>query len=99
MLFVDAERLARPLHGQISVKRVLHCLVLLAVCWALMGGSRAQAGGTWTALTAGPPVGVNNCLLLSDGTVLGMNGAGQCVKLTPDLHGSYINGTWTQLAT
>jgi hypothetical protein len=99
MSFFDAEKLVRQPPVQISVKRVLHCLVLLAVCRALMAGSRAQAGGTWTALTAGPPVGVNNCLLLSDGTVLGMNGAGQCVKLTPDLHGSYINGTWTTLAT
>jgi hypothetical protein len=46
-----------------------------------------------------PPVGLNNCLLMSDGTVLGMNGAGQCARLTPDIHGSYINGTWTSLTT
>src|ERR1022692_1163972 len=59
----------------------------------------SKASSTWTALNNAPPVGVNNCLLLSDGTVLGMNGAGQCVKLTPDIHGSYVNGTWTTLAT
>lgn len=28
-----------------------------------------------------------------------MNGAGQCVKLTPDIHGGYINGTWAVLPT
>jgi hypothetical protein len=59
----------------------------------------SKAAGTWTALNNAPPVGVNNCLLLSDGSVLGMNGAGQCVKLTPDIHGSYINGSWTTLMT
>jgi hypothetical protein len=56
-----------------------------------------QVGGAWTALVQAPPVGVNNCLLLSDGSVLSMNGNGQCARLTPDIHGSYINGTWTQL--
>ena len=56
-------------------------------------------GGTWTALAHSPPVGINNCLLMSDGTVLGMNSGGQCARLTPDIHGSYINGTWKQLST
>lgn len=72
---------------------------LLLAVFLLLAAYRADAAGTWTALASSPPVGVNNCLLLSDGTVLGMNGAGQCVRLTPDIHGSYINGTWTQLAT
>ena len=71
---------------------------LLLAVFLLLAAYRADAG-TWTALANSPPVGVNNCLLLSDGTVLGMNGAGQCVRLAPDIHGSYINGTWTQLAT
>jgi len=60
--------------------------------------SAARAAGTWTPLVSAPPAGVNNCMLLSDGTVLGMNGSGVCVKLTPNSHGSYINGTWTTLA-
>jgi hypothetical protein len=38
-------------------------------------------------------------MLLSDGSVLGMNGSGACVRLTPDIHGSYINGTWSTLAS
>ncbi len=59
----------------------------------------SMASGTWTALNSPPPVGVNNGMVMSDGTVLGMNGSGQCVKLTPDIHGSYINGTWKTLAT
>ena len=64
----------------------------------LLPMSAAQAAGTWRPLSSAPPAGVNNCMLLSDGTVLGMNGSGVCVKLTPDIHGSYINGTWTTLA-
>lgn len=70
-------------------------LVVLCHLWSVRP---AAAGGTWAQLASAPPVGVNNCMLLSDGTVLGMNGAGQCVQLTPDSHGSYINGTWSTLA-
>jgi Galactose oxidase, central domain len=71
-------------------------LLLRLGCFLIPGMVTA---GTWTPLTSGPPIGVNNCLLLSDGTVLAMNGGGQCAKLTPDIHGSYINGTWTVLET
>jgi hypothetical protein len=72
--------------------------LLLSLSCFLLPGPAAMAG-TWTALTTSPPAGINNCMLLSDGTVLGMNGGGGCVKLTPDIHGSYINGTWTTLAS
>lgn len=58
-----------------------------------------SAAGTWTALTAAPPVSVNEALVLSDGSILTDNGSGQCARLTPDIHGSYINGTWTQLSS
>jgi hypothetical protein len=71
-------------------------LLLTLCCFVIPEGAKA---GTWTPLTTAPPIGVNNCLLLSDGTVLAMNGGGQCAKLTPDVHGSYINGTWTLLQT
>ncbi len=70
----------------------------IALCGLLIS-NMSEAVGAWTALAGSPPLGVNKCLLLSDGTVLGMNGAGQCVRLTPDIHGSYINGTWSVLAT
>lgn len=38
-------------------------------------------------------------MVLSDGTILTDNGSGNCCRLTPDIHGSYINGTWTRLAS
>src|SRR5271156_6450791 len=77
----------------------LHQCGLLAALLLLVAPIKSLAAGTWTALASGPPAGVNNCMLMSDGTVLGMNGSGACVKLTPDIHGSYINGTWTTLAS
>jgi len=64
--------------------------------------------GTWTALTNQPysqsinfyPGGV---YLLTDGTVLAQDNnignANDWWKLTPDNTGSYINGTWSQIAT
>jgi hypothetical protein len=72
---------------------------LLAALMLLLARCESVSAGTWTALASGPPTGVNNCMLLSDGTVIGMNGSGACVKLTPNGSGSYINGTWTTLAT
>lgn len=73
-------------------------VALLTLGYFLIPG-KTLAVGTWTPLTSAPPIGVNNCLLLSDGTVLAMNGGGQCAKLTPDVHGSYINGSWTAMET
>jgi hypothetical protein len=75
------------------------CPVVIIFTFIWLAAWCAQAGGTWTALAHSPPVGVNNCILLSDGTVLAMNGNGQCCKLTPDSNGSYVNGTWTTLAS
>jgi len=56
--------------------------------------------GTWTAPT-NLPINSNNgvCLLMTDGTVICKNQAGPgngtgWDRLTPDAHGSYINGTW-----
>ena len=61
--------------------------------------SAAQAG-TWTPVVNTAPGGVNLMMLLSDGTVITQNGGGNgWFKLTPDIHGSYANGTWTTIAS
>ena len=64
------------------------------------------AGSPWQLLTNQPPVldyfdcGPGNPILLTDGTVmLADNGCQDWWKLTPDEFGSYVNGTWTQLAS
>ena len=61
-------------------------------------------GGTWTQLNNSAPGNVALMLLLPDGTVMAAvlpnNGIGKAwFKLTPDIHGSYVNGTWTTLAS
>jgi len=60
-------------------------------------------GGTWTPLTNLPPEAISLSLLLSDGTVMcqppNNNGSPNWYRLTPDATGSYINGTWTMLAS
>src|SRR5262245_29774587 len=59
---------------------------------------------TWTQLANAAPEGVGTMLLLADGTVMangaGANGVGKTwFRLTPDANGSYVNGTWTNLAS
>jgi hypothetical protein len=63
--------------------------------------------GTWTPLSDQPyshtPVFFpNGVYLLTDGSVLAQNADLQDIswwKLTPDQNGSYINGSWTQVAS
>ena len=56
---------------------------------------------SWTPLTNPAPSGsVGTMMLLTDGTVFALDGddSRTWLKLTPDVHGSYVNGTWTALA-
>ena len=56
--------------------------------------------GTVTNLTHQPPDGAGVPFLLTDGTVLVQgNNNTDWWKLKPDVHGSYVNGTWTQMAS
>jgi hypothetical protein len=64
------------------------------------------AAPSWQLLTTQPPLlnyaacGPGSPILLTDGTVmLADNGCQDWWKLTPDASGSYVNGTWTQLAS
>lgn len=65
------------------------------------------AQGTWSAVaTPAPHTNLGDMVLLSNGTVLckssggGTDGIGNIYdKLTPDIHGSYANGTWSQIAS
>jgi hypothetical protein len=67
-----------------------------------------SSSSPWTALNTPPPFGTPGTMLLeSDGTVLVHNepdnnttgGTNQWWKLTPDANGSYVNGTWSQIAS
>jgi hypothetical protein len=59
------------------------------------------AAPTLTPLTNQLLDGINLTMLLTDGTVMAQDGSYPYMrwKLTPDINGSYLNGTWTQLAS
>lgn len=58
------------------------------------------ATGTWAKLTTQPPFNTDSANLLTDGTVLvHQYNSNAWWKLTPDINGSYLNGTWTQMAS
>src|SRR5580692_10042415 len=76
--------------------KALRCWLFVLV--GLMGSCCAEASGTWSSMAI-PSVGSGIAELMSDGTVMSMDGSGNCVKLTPDMHGSYVNGTWTVLSS
>jgi hypothetical protein len=67
------------------------------------GGGSPGPGSRWTPLVDQPTFLVNgaaNPMLLTDGSVLVQDaGFRDWWKLTPDLQGSYVNGTWTQVAS
>src|ERR1700678_4445476 len=86
------------------------CAVAL-LCLLMVGSVVTASAQTWTPLVNAPPVSVGAMLLLTDGRVLvheepNCSGTG-CVgtdysawyTLTPDSTGSYINGTWTKVAS
>jgi len=77
-------------------------LFLLTALCAWLPPGRADAGGTWTALSNSPPGSAGHFLLLPDGTViaedLSTNWGPGWFRLTPDIHGSYANGTWSTIA-
>jgi hypothetical protein len=59
----------------------------------------ATTPGTWTPMVHAAPSVVGTLELLTDGTVLLTDGLTNWYKLTPDVNGSYVNGTWTQVAS
>jgi hypothetical protein len=69
-----------------------------ALLASLICGGMAHAG-TWTKLTNSSPTGVNELVLLPDGSVMVQGGGTSWSRLKPDVHGSYVNGTWTTLAS
>lgn len=74
------------------------------LCFVMTLVTPVSFGATWTPLVNDAPGDVVLMLLLSDGTVMAAHqpasGDGKgWYRLTPDKNGSYINGTWTTLAS
>ncbi len=61
---------------------------------------RELLSASWTPLTNAAPGGIHTMMLLANGTVMGQLGGdvGWAV-LTPNASGSYINGTWSTIAS
>ena len=53
---------------------------------------------SWIALERPPIAEPSLCMLLTDGTVICQSGP-HWIKLTPDMFGSYLNGSWSQIAS
>jgi hypothetical protein len=66
-----------------------------------LAGLGVLSAQTWTPVTQNAPIASpGTALLLTDGRVLVHDSdASDWWTLTPDLTGSYINGTWTQVAS
>jgi hypothetical protein len=89
-----------PLPHAVGQPNAPHANVL-----ALPDGTAGSAGETspWTPLRNQPvwlADGASNPILMQDGSVLIQDaGFPDWWKLTPDENGSYVNGTWTQVAS
>jgi len=65
----------------------------------LLAVSGLSLGQTVQALKHQPPDGAGIAFLLTDGTVMAQGRGASWDLLTPDKSGSYVNGTWKQLAS
>lgn len=72
----------------------------LIACLCVIAGT-LHAVGTWTPLIRQAPGPIGLMMLLPDGTVMASNAdvSNAWYRLTPDAQGSYVNGTWTTLAS
>jgi Kelch motif len=89
---VSKDELARSLDSALKIKVKIDwhhflCIIL------------SSLPGRWVKLNNNPGFGASTMLLLTDGTVMCQEEGGvRWKKLTPDSHGSYVNGTWSDLA-
>jgi hypothetical protein len=83
-----------------KVVRTVGIVFVVSLIW--LSFARAQS---WQPVHNQPTPALCAALLLTDGTVMiqdngpNSNGSPNWWKLTPDQNGSYINGTWSQLAS
>ena len=91
---------ARAACGSLQERSCILFKKFLAVAIVLFTVCRVSRAQTVRALVHQPPDGIQITFQLTDGTVLAQgNAASDWWKLTPDNSGSYVNGTWTQVAS
>jgi hypothetical protein len=83
-----------------KTKRFITTVTFLILVAALPAIATAQLAQTWQPLATRGPIKPGAPLLLTDGSVMVQNESTSAWwKLTPDIHGGYVNGTWKQLAS
>jgi hypothetical protein len=100
----DASRKSRSLQALIAATLLSASFVASAGTWQTLKNPPPIPEIIDPSGTDFGPGGAVGPLLLTDGGVLIQNAGpfgedAKVFKLTPDSHGSYLNGTWTQLAT
>ena len=74
-------------------------LLTLLVCLGI-ASSQEPTTSKWQKLTNAPSFDADTPLLLTDGTVMvHQYSSNKWWRLTPDVTGSYVNGTWSALAS
>jgi len=81
-----------------------HLKTLALATLVLLSAAVVCRAQSWQPLTHQPSFPAGALLLLTDGTVMvhhedPNDGYSEWYKLTPDSNGSYVNGTWSQLAS
>jgi len=86
--------------------KIKMCLAFAVFLMTSLLDCRMARAQSWTPLNHQPCSAGQPCffpgtaLLLTDGTVMAQNNGGDAwYKLTPDNTGSYVNGTWSQVAS
>ena len=76
------------------------CVVMLSAAAVGRADPKPPSEGSWTLLSQLAPDFTGTMLLLTDGTVMvqGYDPGDNWMRLTPDATGSYVNGTWSNLA-
>ena len=86
-------------------KQVSRFFISVIICQFVAVSILNAQTGTWTAVTNhSPNQNMGVMVLMTDGTVLCHNATGSNYgtgwdKLTPSASGSYVNGTWTTVAS
>jgi hypothetical protein len=82
-----------------KVFRTLAIALLTLLAWSSVASSQEPVA-KWTKLTNQPTFNTDTALLLTDGTVMmHQYNSNKWWRLTPDITGSYVNGTWSALAS
>ena len=87
------------MRGKYSARSLAVCLAVILVMF--QGRARAHKNdASWTPLANKALDDTGTMLLLTDGTVMvqGYAPGSNWMRLTPDINGSYIEGTWSSIA-